>query len=1143
MKSLFIKTIGLALAITLGGAVCQAFPTSQFVTTSKLASGKWVKVTVPTTGAYELTYDELREMGFSNPEAVRIYGHGGNVMSEILDGSFIDDLQLVPVLRAHDKICFYGLGPVSFTLMRNSNSDYFTRTLNTYTTAGYYFLTEENRDELTMLEGENSSSASRDRAYSLDYYYHEVDRVSPSLSGKVMLGENLLGDGYTVTLNNPRIKVDTAMAVQSSVAALVNEGTVELINEINGTRVSSYSGSKTFSVPWSADETYYDIKAPVGFITPTASAGGDLTLKVGLTSGNLKIGLLDYTILTYKQRNELPGDEESNQLRMGLTGLEIDERVLLSGAGEEAEVWEVSNALDPMRYSLMDVGDGVRAFAPNTLSSAKMYVALDPSKTLMKVSGYEPVANQNLHGMAVPDLLIITDSSIMDQAERLAQIHRDVDGIDVAVVDQQQVFNEFSSGAPDVMAYRLLCKMLYDRDNVKFKNLLLLGTGSYDNRQLLNKRECSLLSYESDESSVETSTYASDDFFGMLDDNSGENVAQSLLSIGVGRITSTSPAQCKSDIDKIERYLRSPDYGSWRNEVMVMGDDYDNGLHEFQAEGLSNIVDANTDSTMVNNRVFLRQFYRPDYATKGQDAGKCVQSTEAVRSHLQNGQFLMTYVGHAGAGGLTKKSGMWNNVRILSTSYEHLPVVSMACCNTARWDNAGDFIGMAENMLHKSDGGAIAVMSSGRSCIATDNDALNSAFIDALFSYEKDGEFKTLGEAYKAAKRSFGTRTNTNKLTFNLLGDPAIRFKYPKELFKVVSLNGEALRADATVTTGVMQRLDIVAHVYKPGTNEIDTSFNGDGVATLLGEEAYDRSLTQNVIVNGRTTTVTRDIHYPREKIAQVEGRVVNGVFEGSIIVPTSVTVSGTAGAIKMYAHRDDSDEMVNGRFTNLILESYDAEKAVSDDAAPVIDALYFDEAPQFESGDLVDANVTLRIKAHDDLALNTSQGAVSGSMLLVIDGKVSSPKVYDCVRTSDNGRRAEVTMPLSGLSAGEHTLQYTVYDVMGKKASKAVTFYVGTQFDNALTVERNPASTQATFNYTTSLDGTVTVKVLDNVGNLVWKAENAQFPLQWNLKDLNGQRVPAGVYKVAATAVSGVSSGGTAYQELIVVEPYHSSN
>ena len=145
-----------------------------------------------------------------------------------------------------------------------------------------------------------------------------------------------------------------------------------------------------------------------------------------------------------------------------------------------------------------------------------MYVAFDPTMTLKKISGFEPVENQNLHGMAVPDMLIITDKSMVEQAQRIADLHAAVDGIDVAVVSQDQVFNEFSSGTRDAMGYRLLCKMLYDRNSTKFKNLLLLGSGSFDNRELLGKHEGLLLTYQSDNSNYEDFSYTCDDFFGFL---------------------------------------------------------------------------------------------------------------------------------------------------------------------------------------------------------------------------------------------------------------------------------------------------------------------------------------------------------------------------------------------------------------------------------------------------------------------------------------------------------------------------------------------------------------------------------------------------------------------------------------------------
>ena len=63
------------------------------------------------------------------------------------------------------------------------------------------------------------------------------------------------------------------------------------------------------------------------------------------------------------------------------------------------------------------------------------------------------------------DLIIILPAreDLRQQAERLAQEHRDTDGMTVTLVEAPQIYNEFSSGTPDVTAYRRLMKMLYDR--------------------------------------------------------------------------------------------------------------------------------------------------------------------------------------------------------------------------------------------------------------------------------------------------------------------------------------------------------------------------------------------------------------------------------------------------------------------------------------------------------------------------------------------------------------------------------------------------------------------------------------------------------------------------------------------------------
>ncbi|MBR6489219.1 MAG: hypothetical protein IKT03_01650, partial [Muribaculaceae bacterium] len=68
------------------------------------------------------------------------------------------------------------------------------------------------------------------------------------------------------------------------------------------------------------------------------------------------------------------------------------------------------------------------------------------------------------------------------------------------------------------------------------------------------------------------------------------------------------------------------------------------------------------------------------------------------------------------------------------------------------------------------------------------------------------------------------------------------------------------------------------------------------------------------------------------------------------------------------------------------------------------------------------------------------------------------------------------------------------------------------------------------------------TIKVLDNVGNLVWSTTTANFPFTWNLVGNDGNRVPAGVYKFFGTYKGSNNYGGTEIGHIIVIEPYKSN-
>ena len=1137
-----------AIMAVLSASYASAFNPSVYATQSKLATGKWVKVIIPESGIYEITYDELLEMGFNSPSKVHVYGTGGNRISEQLNGSAADDLKQVPILRTGDKIIFYGNGPVAFNLSDYSTNPHYTRVFNPYSQVGCYFLTEESAAEMMPEKKAVVSVTSYiDNPVSLGYFYHERELMSVSNSGKEMLGEDISKQPVLIDYYLPHL-ADSTIVVHSAIAANASEMTyANAILHSGGTSdTTTYStASSRIYMPSEGSYTLYNFATPYGSLkltNPAENGQYEPWIKYTSSSGYSIIGRLDYFILTYKHENIL-SDAEDNQLLMGYGVTRGSDRFMLPNASSNTVVWYINNTNKPMEVTTNAYsgasGSGL-AFFSNP-SSRSLYVAFDPSKTLKKISGYKTVENQNLHAMQVPDLLIITTKAYVEQANRLADLHRAVDGIDVAVVTQDQVFNEFSSGTRDAMAYRLLCKMLYDRDNSKFKNLLLFGTGSFDNRELMGEHPNDLLTYQSDNSHVQDQSFTSDDFFGFMDDSSGTNIANDKLRIGIGRITCADVDEARSDVDKIVEYYATPDYGVWRNNALVMSDAPDKGLYMFQGQGYKNQIDNALNTGMhvnaVHNSMYPRSTTQPTFAI---DRKAATEAKHMINYYLTDGTYFATYVGHAGAVSFTKVNKMWTTGDVARSPYPHYPIFTTACCDVAHYDN--DTRGIAELMFHKRDGGAIAMLTSSRMVFATGNDLLNQYFINAMFSYDRDGRMPTLGEAYKESKLGF-TTSDVNKMSFFLLGDPAMKVNYPISRFNITSVNGTDVTGTSKAQLSPLCKFEIKAQVVDAEGN-VDTGFNGDATVTLYDMEDYFTTLTFKV--DGEPTD--RAIYRDRPKLAEINGRVVNGMFTGMMIVPQSPMANGDDVQIRVYAHKDNSDYMVNGFTKQVTMLPYDQTAAIDDSEAPVITSMFLNDETSFADGAVIAPSAMLYISASDNEGISMQANSAAYTMKLLLDGGKQSYEDVTCyAAVDDGGRVVNIEFPLSSLSEGQHTLTYMVYDMLGNCASRTITFMVGQNTVVDLVADKMPAFLDGVVNFDVETELTLVpemvVRVTDATGKLMWTTTTSSFPVAWDMKDMDGNKVPAGLYRYFGSYNDGVNYGGTPINKLIVLDPINVSN
>ncbi len=622
----------------------------------------------------------------------------------------------------------------------------------------------------------------------------------------------------------------------------------------------------------------------------------------------------------------------------------------------------------------------------------------------------------------------------------------------------------------------------------------------------------------------------------MLDDNSGYNLSADMLRIAVGRIPTSDPLEAKADVDKLMNYVTNPDYGYWRDNVLLSADQPDGLMHVAQAEGVVDIFSKTMDTGMNPDKVYVSQF--PQVELGDDRLGRCEMGTRRFKEVLAKGAYFATYIGHAGTTSLSKYAELWTNANVENTSYQHFPIMTFAACDVSRFDS--DKQGIGELMFHKTDGGVIALLGSTRSVYAESNDALNTAFIKAMFNYKFSGSMPRLGDVYLKSKQSFGTTSNTNKLMFLLIGDPAMRINYPRRQFNLTKINGYPITPGSMPNTRAMQEFTIEANVFKPGTGDVDTGFNGDATAVLYDAELLNTTVSTTV----NKQTVTRNINYPRNQLFKVSGRVVNGVFKATMAVPRTVQANYQCAMVRIYAHRDNSDEMVNGYYDSLEIRPYMSDRAIVDTIAPTVDAMYFaDEEAQAE-GALVPAGSTLHITASDDRGINMQEMSIGSNMRLLIDGgRQTMPDVGSYATLDADGKSVQINYPIGSLDQGRHTATFTVYDLAGNSASKSISFAIGAPGSLALDAGSDPAVSEAQFavRHSFSSQPEVTVTVTDLMDNVVWSQKTSQFPLKWNLCDSEGRRVAPGQYKYYGTYTAGNYYGGTAIGRLVVINPLES--
>ncbi len=1034
-------------------AAASSNPADNYKTESVLSTGKWAKISVPSTGIYRLTESVIRKAGFTDMSKVRIHGFGGNLVPEKLTQEWIaahDDLPEVPACTLNGEKYFYALGPVSW-----DSDDTTIRTRNPYSDVGCYFITEGETEPATtteeaLLQQVKDSHDSR-------HFLYEIDDFAWAEMGRKLFDKTPINSGTS--------------------------------------------------------NTYY-------VIIPQSNVSSDVDVDVNLSAGSgssVRVSTVDEV-----------GDYTYSFVNMASTYEKVRDFVASFSFGSEAlakcEKDDKGNIIIPIKVECTSGGpvrlDYISAVFPHAADAPALSSAAYPAADYV----YN-IVNQNHHADKPADLVIIipTSQKWYSQAKRLGELHVKEEALlgnefTFNIVPADELYNEFSSGTPDVSAYRRYLKMFYDRANSTSatsedkipQSVLLFGDCKWDNR--LNTLQSYsaddlLLIYETENSEFTTASTGVDDFITILGDrltvhDSGTSSSNLRFDMGVGRLCVSTLAQATQMVDKIETYMQRRASGKWVNTLLYAADD-DANAGNTHMRAINNNADNIINKKMGFDvrKVLLDAYERTSTSTGYRYDG----AHDEIINTLNEGALIFNYGGHASPVQFADEN-IFTLADTKALTGNNYSVMFTAACETMPFDQTIDNIGC--EAMYNSKGGMIAVVGTLRTVYANYNEALDYAFMNYLLSSDYAGVPITLGEALRLAKNylvSTGRDRTVNKHQYHIFGDPALRLAVPRYKTVVDEINGETCTEESgnIVSIKANQVVKVKGHVE---TFDGKPLSDYGGTAYVYVKDAQESITTRNNDDISQITYLDR-----LTNIYKGTASVSGGEFTINFRVGGEILDNGKTGLINVYVNNPLNETAAFGECNSIIFTG--SEPVDDDQEGPDIDVYL--NSPSFVNGGTVGTTPYLHVTLNDKDGLDVMGNTTGHNLELVVDDQFTRTYNLNGSFTFDDGSytQGSAHYVLPTLSAGTHSLRFRAWDLLGNMSTKTISFTVSPSLQpniRDVIVAPNPVRGIATFYLYHDFQGSnaeINIDIIDTSGRLLqtntWNQtlgiSEGRTPLQWN--------------------------------------------
>lgn len=746
---------------------CCGLASAQGQPVSPFKQGQWIKLAILKEGIYQLDRTWLQKQGLDTKnlrtDQLALYTDPRPVLPQInADLRASQSLVEVPILvqgaaegpiNGQHRFYFYAPGPHPILPQEGKQAPNFT--WNPYSDSCFYFLRVDapSNFRVRSMEMDYTKALYPMLEQGQSYFRKKEEKYNLIQSGRAWVGELLTAGNKKIwNLSLPGFVPNTALQVELQVHS----------TSINPILLLSSLGNRVDSLAFDGlNSGRYEIKAQEKWTRFKALGLGNVD-KADLNFQAIGNGGSTYlSELRWQYPSSLGFQGNFHKVSLNLENPGVF-RFLSKPWLAQGQIWEL--------------GKEIRAL-PN--GSAQVQVALQAQSTLVfwdpKQSPF-PIGQGRINPIdlsqgSVPSHLILFHPKFKSAALALAA-HRNRQGLASQAISIQDVFLTYAGGRPDPSAIKHFLFDLKSKPNSPLRYLVLLGDASWDPKQrsgigTREERNSILPTYSSLESFNPLTTYASDDFYALLESNEGAwpenwNAQEESLDLAIGRIPAKTQAEADIYVQKLMDYESKPK--PWPSTMALFADDSDAQIH--QQDALEFAQSLQTSLGLRVEKVLLDQY--PQTQSNGQYQAPL--ATEKIKRLFEREAQFIHFIGHGSENGWTDEKVLTTKELLELNNQDNLPILFTATCQFARLDNPGMVSG-AELALLSKTGGAIAVISPSRPVYQSSNYAFSKAFYAALLKHRNSLDYR-LGDWFKDGKNAqLGGVFQRNLF---LLGDPAL---------------------------------------------------------------------------------------------------------------------------------------------------------------------------------------------------------------------------------------------------------------------------------------------------------------------------------------------------------------------------------